>query len=180
MLTVTVLVTSLHIAPRDVPRLAARIGRTEDDVLAWLDGSAQAPPYLELTCRAVDIRCNPATVERMAAHPDLSLALSVPPDQVRYWHKTQQYPIAARLAVAALDKAVPELSQHDVRILGQIIRAGRYYRRPGAWAARPVMGKPMPKIRLKSIDRLRRNGYVTVIGDTLTATGKGRDKWFIR
>lgn len=160
--------------------LAARIHRSVDDLIGWFDGSGTPPAYLELTLRAVRAGRKPASIKRMN-DPNVGMLLGVPAPQVAYWHKTQQYPIAARLAVATVDYEVNTLTQHELKVLGNIIKAGRYYRRTGGYHARPVTGKKMPRIQKHTISNLKRLGYVKVSDDgVLTSTQKGNDRWFIR
>lgn len=163
-----------------VPFVAARLNREPSDVQAWCDGMLDPPPYLEHALRAVKNGHRPATPDRMDQIERLDLMVGVQAAQANYWKRADQYPMAARMAVAAIDAETRKLSQYDIATLGRIIRAGCYYRRPGGWHARHVMGKPMRKIKLHTIDNLRRLGLVTVNGDTLTATKKGRERWFVR
>lgn len=157
--------------------VAAKINRSVDDILPWFDGSGTPPVYFELTLRAVKAGRRPATVKRMQ-DPNLSMLLGVPATQVDYWHKTLQYPVAARLAVATIDQEVDALSQHDLRLLGNVIRAEKYYRYTGGW--RPK-NRGAPCIRKHTAANLIRLGYLQIHNLTeLTVTQKGRDRWFIR
>lgn len=163
-----------------LPYLAARIHRSVDDLIGWFDGSGTPPAYLELTLRAVRAGRKPVSIKRMN-DPNVGMLLGVPAPQVAYWHKTQQYPIAARLAVATVDYEVNTLTQHELKVLGNIIKAGKYYRHTGGFHTRPILGKRLPKINKSTVSNLKRLGYVKVSDDgVLTSTRKGENRWFIR
>ena len=160
-----------------LPYFAARIRRDVEDVIPWFDGTGTPSPYLELTVRAVRDNRKPATVKRMS-DPNLSMLLGVPSPIVQFWHKTQQYPLAARFAVATIDTETEHLSQHDLKLLGNVVQAGKYYRYTGGWRPRQ---RSYPHIRKATANRLVRLGFLQIHNLVeLTATAKGKDRWFIR
>lgn len=156
--------------------VAAKINRSVDDILPWFDGSGTPPVYFELTLRAVKAGRRPATIKRMQ-DPNLSMLLGVPSPQVDYWHKTLQYPVAARLAVATIDQSVEKLTQHELRILGRVIVAKKLYRRTGGYRA---AADGLRLVRKHTVANLIRLGFLQERDGELTATPKGHDRWFIR
>jgi hypothetical protein len=160
----------------NLPYVAAKIHRTIDDILPWFDGSGTPPAYLPLTLRAIRAGHKPAKITRMN-DPNLSVLLCVPSPIVAYWHRAQQYPMAARFAVAAIDQSVEKLTQHELRILGRVIVAKKLYRRTGGYRA---AADGLRLVRKHTVANLIRLGFLQERDGELTATPKGHDRWFIR
>lgn len=153
--------------------LAAACGLTVETIEAWRNGYRNPPPYIKLTCMAIAKRRKPASLNRCRAIPELHKALGIEPQRVNYWRLADQWPLSARLAVAALSIRKP-LSSHRKQVIRNINVAGTYFRTRNGYRARPVLGRPMPLIRLDTARALVHEKYARLEGDRLKLTDKGK------
>lgn len=161
-------------------QLAPAIDRSPDTVSSWLTGQHDAPAYLERTIAAVVAGKPPAPVSRMikTGADGLASMLGIQISSARYWCLTEQFPRAARLAVASYDipeNAPDRLTPRDRQLLTRL-EVSKHYRTRNGYRARPTIGKPLPLMKFETVRDLRARGLITpneTHGLTLTPRAKG-------
>lgn len=154
--------------------VAIKFNRDESTVRSWINGTNRPPPYLEAAIIAAKSGKKMLTFEQMLNRP--LHELNVTPQIIRYWHKTKEYPFAARYAAALLKPYDKPFLPHRQTL--RQIDVGRYYQRRGSdtWFVRPVLGKNYPNIQGASMDRLVDNGFVHIEGWRPRLTKKGNER----
>jgi hypothetical protein len=163
--------------------LAAALQREASIIYAWMRGDGQIPQYISLTLDAVRARRDPADDDTMR-NVDLVGILGIADQQRNFWIEANQFPAAARFAVAehqARSAGDKPLSTQERRVLKNIYEAGRYFRARNGWRARPILGKNLPQMRPETPDRFRRLGLVRENHDNrgnkfIELTPLGKDK----
>ena len=167
-----------------IAELAEGCDLTQAQIHRWRGGIDPPPHYIEWTIRAIEAKSKPATLVEMVA-ADLNV-LCIVPERIAFWNKTMQFPRSARLAIAwrnysKLNKAANTLQGHDHKVLDQVNRS-RYFRVRNGWRCRPVNGRPVSNMRLRTPDKLIRLGYLVVSYEgrapELRLTDKGRKELY--
>lgn len=169
----------MHRRAVTVGQLALATERSIETIENWRHGKYNAPVYIELTIEAVAQRLTPVSHDEMYRHR-LTEVLGIPKETEWTWRYNHVFPTAARLAIAAIRarkiEADESLTPHERQIVRNVIAAGVYYRHTGGWRARSIMGKNPPSMKPHTPSSLIGRGYLTVHGDRLVATAKGRNE----